>query len=232
MKRLLFCITLFIVSCNQKSPSTEKNTQQPEFSYTDNAVKILENGSILSSSEEINEYYSQNPPQIEVFDSVFSIKANRDYWYEIATFKSEGQSYKQLIITLDSAREKRNFEFIAKADEVTLDIISTINARRKEWIELCNQHNARELVTKLYSKEPIYYNHKPVITNVDSLVKEYSYMNNPKYALNLSPKHIEIVNSQLIFEIGQCSGSYGGKYILIWEKDENEEWRIKIDSNI
>jgi hypothetical protein len=43
---------------------------------------------------------------------------------------------------------------------------------------------------------------------------------------------IEAVNQELVFEIGQGSGSYNGNYLLVWKKGEDDVWRILLDSNI
>ena len=64
------------------------------------------------------------------------------------------------------------------------------------------------------------------------MIKEYSYMNNKNYRLNLQPLIVKAVNASFAFEIGQCSGSYNGKYILIWKIDSDGSWKIFIDSNI
>jgi ketosteroid isomerase-like protein len=40
------------------------------------------------------------------------------------------------------------------------------------------------------------------------------------------------VNDNLVYEIGQCKGTYKGKYILVWKKESDGVWRVFIDSNI
>jgi hypothetical protein len=78
----------------------------------------------------------------------------------------------------------------------------------------------------------MYYNHKPIVQGTENLIQEYGYMNRESYSLQLDPKKSVIVNANFVFEIGQCSGSYGGKYVLIWKKEADGNWRIYIDSNI
>jgi ketosteroid isomerase-like protein len=99
-------------------------------------------------------------------------------------------------------------------------------------MELCNANNAKALVTQLYSNNTIYFNHKPIVKGTADLIKEYSYMNNKNYHLNLQPLIVKVVNARFAFEIGQCSGGYNGKYILIWKKHADGNWKIFIDSNI
>ncbi|OJU27276.1 MAG: hypothetical protein BGN92_03695 [Sphingobacteriales bacterium 41-5] len=96
-----------------------------------------------------------------------------------------------------------------------------INERRKLWIQLCNENNSKNLVEELYIKNAIYYNRKPPIRSTNNLIKEYSYTNNKNYRLQLHPLTTTTVNANLVFEIGQCKGTYNGKYILVWEKDSD-----------
>ena len=56
-------------------------------------------------------------------------------------------------------------------------------------------------------------------------------MNNPKYSLNLTPIVLELVNERIAIEIGQCSGSYNGKYVLVWEKTKDGQWKVLFDAN-
>ena len=126
----------------------------------------------------------------------------------------------------------RELEFTAKNDTAALNFNEGIAERRALWIRLCNEHNAEKLVTQLYSENALYFNHKPLVKGTDDLVKEYGYMNYPDYSLTLDPLAVETVADDLIFEIGQCSGSYQGKYILIWKKEPDGIWRIFFDSNV
>ncbi|MEM6697813.1 MAG: hypothetical protein AAF599_05420, partial [Bacteroidota bacterium] len=88
------------------------------------------------------------------------------------------------------------------------------------------------LVEQLYTDNAIYYNHKPVVVGTERITAEYSYMNNPDYSLKLVPLTVEPANKNIVFEIGQCSGSYNGKYVLIWKKVADGVWKILLDSNV
>ena len=99
-------------------------------------------------------------------------------------------------------------------------------------MKLCNQHDARNLVTEMYSEATIYYHRGRIINDQNALSEAYSYMNSPNYQLRLDPIVIEKVTDTVVFEIGQCSGSYGGKYILVWSRDKQGEWKIALDSNL
>lgn len=127
---------------------------------------------------------------------------------------------------------RRELEFIARAAPTDSTIQQAIDKRRAEWIRLCNAHNAAELVKELYSANAMYYNHKPLVIGHDAIIEDYQYMNEEKYSLTLTPIAVELVTNRLAYEIGQCSGSYGGKYMLVWQKDKTGQWSIVMDSNI
>ncbi|MEM8506415.1 MAG: hypothetical protein AAF717_01245 [Bacteroidota bacterium] len=209
-----------------------QNAEKGIIAYTDSAIKILENGTVLFGKENIEKWYQSNPMGIATFETVFSIAANDQFQYEIGTFSTEKGQHKHLVITDRTNNNARVFEVIAQVGDTDAAMEKIISSRRDKWIALCNKNNAQDLVRQLYAAAPIYYNHRPPVTDPDTLIQVYGYMNDPGYSLYLQPLHLERVNDNRVFEIGQCSGSYNGKYILIWEKTSTGEWVIKIDSNI
>ena len=200
--------------------------------YTNNAVKVRSTGEVFNIADAIEHYYSKKEVGITSIQTLYKTQANSVYDYEIGTFTLEnGDTDKHVVIRNTQASNKREFESIAKAEN-NLPIDPQIEARRNQWIALCNAHDALALVSELYAPNTVYYNHKPVVVGVDAVAKEYGYMNNPQYTLSLSPFHLEMVTPTLAFEIGQCSGSYNGKYIIIWQKDSQGTWKVLVDSNI
>ncbi len=221
---------LLCLACATHNAQTTPGTHDA-ISYGAIAVKILEDDTVLSGKDEIVQFYQSHPLPLEAVETLFRVAANKQFQYEIGAFISEGEPYKQVIITDTENANTRVFEFIARAG-ADKDFSAAIDRRRAQWIALCNQHNAQNLINTLYAENTIYYNHRPVVKTREALIPVYQYMNNPQYSLQLSPLHVEHVNDTMVFEIGQCSGSYNGKYILIWEKAEDGEWYVKIDSNI
>lgn len=253
MKYLLTFIVLVFLSCN---PNVEK-TPKEDFSqitnnqnwlnqfnsnkdslaklYFEKVIKINSAGEVLVGRDAIIEDWKKvdwNIKSIAELKRVDTHK-NNPYEYEIGEFKnSKGEDFKHLIIWNTKEKTKtRELEFIAKAENFS-SYKKEIDQRRKEWMAICNSHNAKKLVHQLYSENAIYYNHKPVLIGRDSITKEYSYMNRPQYQLTLTPIHLEEVTENLAFEIGQCSGGYGGKYMIVWQKDETGKWHVLMDSNI
>lgn len=231
MKTLLPVLLLILMACQPKNkesssidlPATTApmepltsidSTSTP--SYTENAL-LLDSTGLTSKRTYMDTSWTR-----------FSVAANKKYTYSIVAARKADQYYKQLLIT-DQANQ-RELELTLVASKVAWD--SAIDQRRAEWIRRCNAHNAAKLINDLYLPKTIYYNHKPPITNRTDLIKAYAYMNRPDYTLQLTPLHREMVNASFAYEIGQCSGSYGGKYMICWQKDAQGKWMVFMDSNI
>ena len=236
---IILFLLISCIGCSPKESSTQDSKQEiakkqeasPTSLYAVAAVKAFPDASVVEGAAAIADYYQNKPLPIDTSWSLFQVDANSEYSYQIEAFRSGEDLYKQVLILTKTEQAKRVLEFVAVAN-TTLGASADIDARRTEWMERCNQHNAAKLVQELYSNPSIYYNHKPVIRHQDSLIAEYSYMNDPKYSLQLHPLHLESVNENMAYEIGQCTGSYGGKYILIWHRNERGHWKVLLDSNI
>ncbi len=196
-------------------------------------IKILPSDSILVGSAAISNYYASQEFRVNHISCLSSVFATNDsaYLYKINRVDAD-REYRQIIIWKKiNSVWKVEFEYTLPFTCKKIDL-SVMDAARNNWIRLCNLHNALQLVNSLYSKNAIYYNHKPLVLGRDSIAKEYSYMNHPSYHLKLNPVYLDVVNDRTIFEIGKGEGSYQGKYILIWKKNQADLWEIFIDSNI
>ncbi len=215
----------------------KKNIDSIKNFYDTNSVKIISPENIIENSSKIANYYKVQKGKITSIESLFSIEANskRKINYELVTYKTDNKKEFIGIVIWKIENEKiiREFEF-TKESSLESKKVDTINIaeRRKLWIQLCNENNSNNLVKELYSSNTIYYNHKPLIKGTDNLTKEYSYMNDKSYNLKLSPLILKAVNVNFVFEIGQCTGSYNGKYILVWGKNSSGKWKIIVDTNI
>ena len=257
---ILSFVLLFIIGCKQsqrkKENTTNSEIDQPEktsdnlidwvdafntdtleSSYDENAVKIISPDNIISSALEIANHYKIHKNKITSIESLFSTEANKERGinYELVKYKTDNfKEYIQIVIwKAQNEKTIREFEFTGE-NTLEADQVDTTNIvkRRKLWVELCNTHNPENLVKELYSSNTMYFNHKPIVKGTEDLIKEYNYMSNENYSLNLNPIKLEVVNANLAFEIGQCSGSYNGKYILVWKKQVDGVWKVYIDSNI
>ena len=200
------------------------------------SIKIISSDSVLTGSDEIAQHYALQPGTIQSISSLFAVEANkqRDINYEFIKYETNnGQWYAQLLIwRMENGKKLREFEFTSNISEETNNNEKNIAERRNLWIELCNAHNPENLVNMLYSQNSMYFNHKPLIIGQQNLIEEYAYMKNENYTLTLDPLKMLFVNDNLVFEIGQCNGTYNGKYILVWKKETDGAWRVFIDSNV
>ena len=214
-----------------------KNKRTIESFYQNNAIKVISPDSVLNTSSQVAEYYTLFNDKIISVESLFHAEAHKDrgIHYEIVKLKTQkSETYIQFVIwKLEEGKKVREFEFTSKSDaEIRKDDKNSITERRNLWIQLCNENNPENLINELYTSNTLYFNHKPLIKGRENLVKEYAYMNNDQYSLTLHPLKLLLVNQNIAYEIGQCKGSYGGKYVLIWKKEADGRWRIFIDSNI
>jgi len=203
--------------------------------YAEHAIKIFEDGTTMVGRQPIVDFYHTVSYSVNSFhsDTILMANAKRGLEYEMSEYTDNSNTKcKQIVIWegKDSERE-RVFEFAVEMDE-TGDNLSEIDNRRDQWIKLCNMNNAENLINEMYSQNTLYFNHKPLVTGRKSLIEEYAYMNRENYELTLSPIIVDQVNQNLVFEIGQCKGSYNGKYIIIWRKEASGKWEVFIDSNI
>ncbi|MCW5516370.1 nuclear transport factor 2 family protein [Muriicola sp. Z0-33] len=205
--------------------------------YTENAYKIASDGTIIQGKAALLDHYKKQEFQIEEIRTKIRITAvlNTTIQYEIGGFSTTDKAdYSHLIIwRKGDGVLKRELEMIVKGSaDVPTSALNEIEKRREEWIRLCQLHKAEDLVNALYSEHTLYYNHRPMIIGRNAVIQEYQYMNNPNYNLHLTPIEIKLVSPNIAYEIGQCSGSYPGNYVLIWHKALDGEWRILMDSNI
>ena len=213
------------------------NISTIEKEYASNAIKVISADSILESAQQIANYYQSKKTKITTTASLFSVEASKEkgIHYEIISYKDKDlEEYVQIVIwKLENGEAQRVFEFTEKRNSETEKVdTQEIDQKRNLWITLCNENSAENLVKQLYTNNAIYYNHKPLVKGEKELIKEYAYMNNPDYNLSLQRLKLEVVNANYVFEIGQCGGSYNGKYILVWKKQVNGNWEIEMDSNI
>ena len=200
--------------------------------YTQDVYGLSTNGVEFSSRDSLISIVEKNTFVVKDVRTISRVAANNKFDYEIGSFKNANdQLMKYVAIWVTSQNtERRTLEFIAETDGNKVDLIE-IDAQRAEWIRLCNAHNAKNLINKVYTKNTMYYNHRPMVVGRENLIPLYSYMNNPNYELTLHPISVEAVSETLVLEIGQCKGSYGGKYILIWQKT-TEGWQVLFDANL
>ncbi len=213
-----------------------KNPDEIKDIYTEKSIKIILADSIINGATDITDYYINQSPEITESESLFLTEANKHEGidYELISYKTNDlEEYVQLVIwRSNNGKKVREFEYAVKRDISNSDgYIDQISQVRDLWMQFCNEHNAENLVSKLYASNAIYFNHKPLVIGTEAISKEYQYMNSDAYSLTLEPLKVEMVTDNIAFEIGQCKGSYGGKYVIVWKKEPGSDWKVFIDSN-
>ena len=256
----LILVCLFVTSCDQsKQPSADNiaisepqivaqdsltanqqwmqavNTKDLEVLkglYIETIYGLSTKGVEFSSRDTLLHIVKNNAFVVKEVQTIKRIAANDNFDYEIGSFKNVNDQLMKCVLIWDTSnnKEQRALEFIAATDSNKVDL-NEITKKRNQWIDLCNAHNAEHLIKTLYTTNTMYYNHRPMVVGKDNLIPIYSYMNNENYSLSLKPIIVEPVSQTLAFEIGQCEGSYNGKYILIWQKTA-EGWQVLFDANI
>jgi ketosteroid isomerase-like protein len=211
----------------------DKNIELLSSLYTENALVLSEKGVDLNNRKEILELVPNSNFIVKSVSTKKRIKANDNYDYEIGSFiNKDGGLAKHLIIwKTNDGNDKRELEFITVASGTQIDL-EAITLQREQWMILCNVHDAKSLIDNVYSENTMYYNRGRLLKGRNHLVEEYDYMNNPEYKLKLEPILVEPVSESIVYEMGQCIGSYNGKYIIIWQKNDNGIWQVLFDSNI
>ena len=212
------------------------NTLSFNHAFTSAALMITDGNTVHQNEEEILQYFQQMRTDYGQIDSIHTfdiVQGNDQISYELGKMDfSNAVSITYLTIWKDDNDSvKRALLYFTKSEEAKL-AKEEISIARNQWMEYCNAHNAFALVKNAYTENALYFNHKPLVIGTEALAKEYGYMNNEKYTLKLTPEIIQPATKQIVYEIGQCSGSYNGKYVLVWEKEHDGTWRICFDSNI
>lgn len=237
----LFIMINCIIACKPSADKVSDDTMgQQSFklktiqsTYDTSAYLIIDDGDILNDIDEIDTYNRAMPSYGEVTDTSFLAHVKRKIKYSVSDRRYEnGAEQKRLTIwqSFDDGQVRKVLEYVADHKEV--DLYIDLDDLRDQWMQICSKHNPDSLVRTMYSDNTLYYNHKPLVRGQEALIEEYAYMANKNYQLQLTPEYVEQVNANTIYEIGQCSKSYNGKYILVWKKNDQDEWKIFLDSNI
>ncbi len=228
-----FFISLFLVVTTIGIQAQTK-IGESLFNQLRSDVLILTESGLLTEKKDtkrfVNEFLADN--QENSYKKEFSIAVNSSLSYEMGEIKSNDNVYPVMFIKKENNTSAKVIEFLVIYEgNSPKDVSSVLKSSRAKWMELCNTHKATELVKQLYTPEAYYYNRGRVIQGTKAISQEYSYMNDPNYSLKLTPKHLVFVSPNVAYEIGRCSGSYPLPYMLLWEKQSDGNWQVKMDSN-
>lgn len=205
--------------------------------YTPTAVGILADGTVHEGPAEIARYWESVFTNTKVLGRTVigsvSVGKEGEYSYEISRFETtDKQTFAQVIVWDNQGPAPlRALQLIAPEDKLRPDT-NAILAARARWMEYCNGHDVEGLIQKMYTPNTRYYNHRPLLKGRTALEKEYAYMKNTTYQLTLTPLYVVPISAHLVMELGQCSGSYGGKYLIVWQEQVSGDWQVLLDANL
>lgn len=207
-------------------------------SYRENAVLIFEKDSHIKGNQAICRRYSENRDQIKHVKSIHSsyrvhLSENPDMVYEMGYMVTDTDARYHFIIiwSKEEGTWLRELEVMVKNTSNSSGY-EGIDAARRKWVELANEHSPERLATEVYTKNFTYYNRNTIYQGYEKLSEAYSYMKDPDFQIDLK-KEISIgIRPDLVYEMGKwINAGYSGSYIIIWEKQQNSEWKISFDSN-
>lgn len=233
MKRPIF--TLILLALITLTGQAQKEIAGPFFDHMMNEARILTKDGPIKGKENIRKFasgFSSTHGENISYKKHFSIEVNAMLDYETGEIQTESGLFHVMFLKRKEHPEGAKIEFLViyKGGSPANDA-SAIEARRNEWMALCNEHKAGELVKELYTANAYYYNRGRLLQGTKALSAEYGYMNAESYSLKLTPKHVEFVSADIAYEIGRCSGSYPYPYMLLWQKQADGKWKILMDSN-
>lgn len=228
-----FLLLLFCWSCSTGSQNQNDETAAVLATVFDSeAIWVDDHKTRIEGKEAIQNKVAADYPDRKVLKTLHQISANPEFDYKITEFKTKNGAMFRSFSIDEKSQAVRLFEFSASyTSELEMDT-SIFQQRRADWMRYCNGHEVTALVENVYAKDALYFNHKPLVIGRNSIINEYQYMNNPSYQLSLNPICLVPFNRNWVVEIGQCTGGYNGKYVLIWNQEADGQWNIYIDSNI
>lgn len=228
MKKLI--CTLVILSSLLVNAQTSGEIQSDFFKHLKSDAIILTDSGLIRDSLKVKKYAAKFKGS--TYKNDFSIHVRSTLDFEIGELKIKSDIYTVMFLKTKDVNANATVEFLTiyKKSKSGSDY-SEIDTAREKWMKLCNSHQASKLVEQLYESNAYYYNKGRVLQGSEALAAEYSYMNSSSYSLTLTPKHIVSVTPDIVYEIGQCSGSYPLPYMLLWKKQKDGTWKILMDSN-
>lgn len=107
---------------------------------------------------------------------------------------------------------------------------------REEWVELANQHEPAIHIRTSYTKDAVYFSNGEQSDGHSGITERYAYMKNPNYVVDLEASYLRQISDTRVLEVGRYftgkerRGS-GGIYVILWQKQSTDDWKIGVDFN-
>ena len=153
-------------------------------------------------------------------------------YFDIGLIKNKDKDYHAYLTGWKNQRAwQKDIEVIYPYDEEANIPDMAIAEARELWEKRSNSHDVRALIEQSYTSDAIYFSNGKLDEGTEAIIKRYDYMSNPNWQISLTPIQMLAVQEDIVFEIGQYNSGGIGHYIIIWEKDENNIWKVRMDYN-
>lgn len=120
--------------------------------------------------------------------------------------------------------------------KVSNSVKQQLDKKRTEWVELANQHNPANHIRTSYTKDAVYFSNGMRSDGYSGITERYEYMKNPNYQVDLEASYLRQISDTQILEVGRYftgkeRQGNGGIYVILWQKQSDEDWKIGMDFN-
>ncbi|MBN1465200.1 hypothetical protein JXA02_05520 [candidate division KSB1 bacterium] len=117
---------------------------------------------------------------------------------------------------------------MVKTDAVGDDI----GPRRAAWVKYANGDDPESMATELFLHDAMYLNNSEMSKGYAEIAKRLSFIVNSTFHINLTEKQVYGVDDRTIIDIGNwITAEFVGYYLILWQKDEHDVWKIYLYFN-
>jgi ketosteroid isomerase-like protein len=203
--------------------------------YTDNAALFI-NAEIYQGEDLINEElknFRNKIKGIKYLGSIKMVEHDSLRFFDVGLYKDKSKAYHAYLIAWNKVDDfwKKELEIIQPYNNSSKLNEQEITAAREQWVQLSNSHNHRALIEQSYTENAIYFNNGKIDKGVEEIVTRYAYMSNPNWKIELNPIQLLSVQEDLVYEIGKYKSGGVGHYFILWTKDKEGVWKVRLDFN-
>jgi len=149
----------------------------------------------------------------------------------ISTINGNSDSYALLTaIRKEKGQLLKEFEYLIKISTGLTTPSEDITAMRDLWQKHSNDNRPDLVVKEVYASDAYYLNRGNLLNDPNSIIKEYGYMLQPSWTIELVEAGSLRVSEDCSIEVGTYAEGRG-QYLLIWRKTTDGNWKISLDFN-
>lgn len=201
--------------------------------YTKKALLFYNLDKKINGNTEIYDFYNTQ----DYISKITSVVPHSRYQksgnliFEIGHFESDNKQF-QYVIQWIKIRKiwLKDLEIITEKIDNSLDL-SEIDKQREKWNKIAAEHQVSNLVEELFINNGYYYGSTKLYEGHDEIKTGYSSLKS--VTINIEQEYVVKVAPDTAYEIGKyyVGGMSWAYYVLIWNKDSSQEWKIFLDAN-